>query len=256
MVNGVSRDGGYAEYVVLREEAVVRLPSDADPAEMAPLLCAGVTVFNGIRHMAIPQGGLVAVQGLGGLGHLAVQYARAMGYDVVALSSGDSKRDFAAQLGASSFVDTSKQDAVQALRDMGGASLVVATAPSPDAISPLVEALHAGGKLLVLGISSNPVPFNTVAMITKGTSVHGWPSGHALDAEEAVAFASRFGIKCLIEKYPLADVQKAYDAMMSGNVRLPRRADHVDKLQVTRKTGVDECYGQHGGLSSRRKACT
>ncbi len=218
VVNGVTFDGGYAEYVLLREEAVVRLPSDADPAEVAPLLCAGVTVFNGIRRLAIPQGGLVAVQGLGGLGHLAVQYAHAMGYDVVALSSGDSKAVFAKQLGATAFIDTSKEDPVQALKKMGGASLVVATAPSADAISPLVGAVHPGGKTMLLGIAGD-VSVNSIAMITYGISVHGWPSGHALDAEEAVQFARTHGVKCMIEKFPLAEVQKAFDHMQSGKAR-------------------------------------
>jgi len=218
-INGVTMNGGYAEYVLLREEAVVRLPSDADPAEVAPLLCAGVTVFNGIRQMQIPQGaGLVAVQGLGGLGHLAVQYAANMGYEVVAMSSGSSKRDFAKQLGAHHYVDSSAEDPAEKLSSMGGAALIVATAPNPEAISPLVKGLQAGGKLLVLA-PVGPVPFNTMLLVGKGASVHGWPSGHAIDSEEAVQFARVHGVKCMIEKFPLSDVQKAFEQMQSGKVR-------------------------------------
>jgi len=217
-VNGVSFDGGYAEYVLLQQEAVPKLPKDIDPAETAPLMCAGITTFNSIRKLGVPQGSLVAVQGLGGLGHLAVQYAAAMGYEVVAVSSGESKRAFAQQLGAHHYIDSSKEDAVQALQKLGGADLVVATAPNADAIAPLLMALQAGGKMLVLA-PVGPVPFNTGAMVLKGLSVHGWPSGHALDSEEAVRFSHLHGIKCMIEKFPLADVQKAFDHMASGKVR-------------------------------------
>jgi D-arabinose 1-dehydrogenase-like Zn-dependent alcohol dehydrogenase len=139
-----------AEYCILRTEAAVRLPTDLDKAEMAPLLCAGVTTFNGIRQMKIPAGGLVAIQGLGGLGHLAIQYSRKMGYRTVALSSSDSKRDFATQLGATDYVDGSKEDTAEALNKMGGADLIVITAPNPKIISPLVWACAPGGKVLML----------------------------------------------------------------------------------------------------------
>jgi D-arabinose 1-dehydrogenase-like Zn-dependent alcohol dehydrogenase len=139
-----------AEYCTLRTEATVRIPPTADPASYAPLLCAGVTVFNGIRKMNIVQGDIVAIQGLGGLGHLALQYARKMGYRTVALSRGSEKRDFAMQLGATDYVDTSKESAAEALQKMGGASLIVVTAPNPEIMSPLVAGLGPLGKLLIL----------------------------------------------------------------------------------------------------------
>jgi D-arabinose 1-dehydrogenase-like Zn-dependent alcohol dehydrogenase len=139
-----------AEYCTLRTEATVRIPPTADPASYAPLLCAGVTVFNGIRKMNIVQGDVVAIQGLGGLGHLALQYARKMGYRTVALSRGSDKRDFAMQLGATDYVDTSKESAAEALQKMGGASLIVVTAPNPEVMSPLVAGLGPLGKLLIL----------------------------------------------------------------------------------------------------------
>lgn len=145
-----------AEYCTLNSEAAVRIPKDADPAEYAPLLCAGVTVFNGIRKMNIVAGDVVAVQGLGGLGHLAIQYARRMGYRTVALSSSDSKRDFATQLGATDYVDTSREDAAEALQKMGGASLIVVTAPNPKIMGPLVKGCGPLGKLLVLARKSYP----------------------------------------------------------------------------------------------------
>jgi len=207
-----------AEYCTLRTEAVVRVPKDVDPAEYAPLLCAGVTVFNGIRHMNITPGDTVAVQGLGGLGHLAIQYARRMGYRTVALSSSDKKRDFALGLGANDYIDSSKVDTVEALQKMGGASLVVVTAPNPKLMGPMVNACGPGGKVLVLA-PVGEIQVNTVPMVMKGISVHGWPSGHALDCEEAISFAQNQDVKCLVEKYPLEKVNDAVDRMLSGEVR-------------------------------------
>lgn len=139
-----------AEYCTLKTEAAVRIPSDANPAEYAPLLCAGVTVFNGIRKMNIVPGDTVAVQGMGGLGHLAVQYARKLGYRTVALSTSSNKKDFAHQLGATDYIDTSKESAAEALQKMGGASLIVVTAPNPEVMGPLVAGLGPMGKLLIL----------------------------------------------------------------------------------------------------------
>ncbi|KAI1816847.1 alcohol dehydrogenase [Poronia punctata] len=217
-VNGVSFDGGYAEYVILREEAVVRVPKELDAAEAAPLLCAGVTTFNAIRKQHVEQGNIVAVQGLGGLGHLAVQYANKMGYRVVAISSGASKREFAFQLGAHEYIDTSKEDPVKALEAMGGAALIVSTAPNAASIGPLIGGLQNAGKLIVLA-PVGPVTFDTLTMVNKGASVTGWPSGHALDSEEAIAFAQTHGVKCMIEKFPFADFAKAMEHTHSGAVR-------------------------------------
>lgn len=217
-INGVTMDGGYAEYVLLRAEAAVRIPSSSDPAEVAPLLCAGVTVFNSMRQMGVLHGGLVAVQGLGGLGHLGVQFANKMGYKVVALSSGSDKKDFATKLGAHHYIDTSKEDPVQALQKLGGADMIVATAPNPKAISLLVGGMAPRGKLVVLA-PVGPVEFDTTAMVVKGLSVSGWPSGHAQDSEDAIDFALTHGVKCMIERFPLKDVQSAFDHMTSGKVR-------------------------------------
>lgn len=217
-INGVTRDGGYSEYTTLRSEATVHIPPDVDPVEYAPLLCAGVTVFNGIRKMNIPQGGTVAIQGLGGLGHLAIQYARKMGYRTIALSSSDKKKDFAFQLGATDYVDGSKEDTAEALQKIGGADLIVVTAPNPKIMGPLINGCAPLGKVLILSPVGD-VPFNTVPMIMKGVSVHGWPSGHALDSEEAIDFAQHQNVKVMIERFPLAKAQEAFDHMMSGKVR-------------------------------------
>ncbi|KAF2087467.1 alcohol dehydrogenase [Saccharata proteae CBS 121410] len=217
-INGVTKDGGYAEYCLLRTEAAVEIPKDVPAAEYAPLLCAGVTVFNGIRNMGITQGDTVAIQGLGGLGHLALQYSRKMGYRTVAISSSDKKRDFAMKLGATDYIDGSKEDTAEALQKLGGAALVVVTAPNPKIIGPLVNGCHAGGKLLVLA-PVGEIPVNTIAMIMKGISVCGWPSGHSLDSEEAIQFAQHHDVHCMIEKFPLDKVNEAMEHMLSGDVR-------------------------------------
>ncbi|KAI9888504.1 MAG: hypothetical protein M1814_006866 [Vezdaea aestivalis] len=217
-INGISFDGGYAEYVLLRSEAVVSVPKDIDPAEVAPLLCAGVTVFNSMRQQNILAGSLVAVQGLGGLGHLAIQYASKMGFRTVALSSSDSKRDFASKLGAHDYIDGSKEDTAAKLKEMGGAAMIVCTAPNPKGIEPLIAGLESRGKLLVVAIVGN-LTLDTGVMVHDGLTLQCWPSGHAADCEDAISFAQRSGVTCMIEKFPLEKAAKAYKHMMSGKAR-------------------------------------
>lgn len=217
-INGVTRDGGFGEYVHLRSEAVVRVPDDVDPYEYAPILCAGVTVFNSMRKLQITPGEVVAVQGLGGLGHLAVQYAAKMGYKVVAISGGDKKKDFARELGAHEYINASTDDPVKRLTELGGAALIVCTAPNSKSISPLTGGLAAGGKLLILAPCGG-VEVNSADLIMKMISVCGFPSGHALDSEEAIEFTKLQNVQCMVEKFSLKDVQKAYDHMLKGDVR-------------------------------------
>ncbi|KAL7924484.1 GroES-like protein [Trichoderma austrokoningii] len=217
-INGVSFDGGYAEYVLLRAEAAVRVPKGIDPAEVAPILCAGVTVFNGMRKLGVEQGGLVAVNGLGGLGHLAVQYASKMGYEVVAISSGDEKAALAKEFGASHYINASKTDAVAEILKLGGADIIVQTAPNPATISKLVGALATCGKLLNLCLVGE-VPIDTAALVFKGASFHGWPSGHAADSEDAIRFAITHGVRCVVQRYPLEEAQRAVDDLIAGKPR-------------------------------------
>ncbi|KAF4877793.1 Alcohol dehydrogenase patD [Colletotrichum siamense] len=216
--HGVTLDGGFGEYVLMRSQAIVRVPADMDPAEAAPLMCAGLTSFNGIRKMGIEAGSLVAVQGLGGLGHLAIQYANRMGYKVAALSSGSSKKEFAQELGAHHYIDTSAEDPVKTLTSLGGADLIVATAPYAKAISPLVNGLRSLGKLLVLAPVGN-VEIDTTVLLRKGASVLSWPSGNITDAEETLEFSKTHGVKCLVEKFPLEKVNEAMDHMLTRSVR-------------------------------------
>ncbi|KAF3041854.1 hypothetical protein E8E12_000291 [Didymella heteroderae] len=218
VANGINRDGGYAEYCTLRTEAAVRVPLDVDPAAYAPMLCAGVTTFNSLRNMNITAGDVVAVQGIGGLGHLAIQYARKMGFHTVALSTNESKRDFSKQLGANDYIDTTTEDATEALQKIGGASCIIVTAPSPEIMGPLVGGLGQLGKLLVLAAVGD-VPIDTAKLMEKGASVHGWPAGHALDCEEAISFAQHQDVNCMVQKFPFDKVEEAVAHMESGKAR-------------------------------------
>ncbi|KAM6525757.1 hypothetical protein FALCPG4_011292 [Fusarium falciforme] len=216
--NGASRDGGYAEYVLLRSEAAVSVPEDMDPAEAAPLLCAGLTVFNAIRKAHIEQGNLMVVQGIGGLGHMAIQYARKMGYKVAVVSSSASKKDLALQLGAHVYIDTSSEDAVKKLQELGGAALVLATASNGKSVSALTGAMQAGGKM-VLVAAAGPVEFNTTDLIMGTSAIQGWLTGNAQDAEDSIDFAKHFDVKCMIERFPFEEAPKALERMTSGAVR-------------------------------------
>ncbi|KAL1979144.1 hypothetical protein VTN96DRAFT_6682 [Rasamsonia emersonii] len=218
VVNGVTKGGGYAEYCKLRAEAAVRVPAHVDAATYAPMLCAGVTVFNSMRKMNIPPGATVGIQGLGGLGHLAIQYANRFGYRVVAISRDGQKEQFARQLGAHEYIDASKGDPGEALQRLGGASMIVATAPDAQVMNPLLKGLGMLGKLLILSVPGD-VPVNTNIMIRYGLSVHCWPGGHATDAEEAIEFTERTNINCMVEKFPLERANDAFEAMANGTVR-------------------------------------
>lgn len=227
-INGVTRDGGYAEYVTLRTEAVVSVPKEVDPAEYCPILCAGITVFNSLRKQNITQGELVGVQGLGGLGHLALQYANKMGYKVVAISSSADKEDFARKLGAHEYIDGSKGDIGEQLQKLGGAACIIFTAPNPKLIQPLMGGLGPLGKLLILA-AAGPAEINTAAMIGNGLSVVAWPSGHAIDSEEAIDFAMRHGVHCMVETFSLDNANEALQHMLSGKVRFRAVLDMTKK---------------------------
>ncbi|KAH8594534.1 alcohol dehydrogenase GroES-like domain-containing protein [Bisporella sp. PMI_857] len=217
-VNGIFRDGGYAQYVLLRSEAVVKIPTTVDPATAAPLLCAGVTVFNALRQANILEGELVVVQGLGGLGHLAVQYAHKMGFRVAVASGSKSKESLAKELGADHYIDESKVNATEILQSLGGAACALATAPNPDIIGKLVAGLQPRGKLVVLAPVGN-INVDTIALIAGGLQVSGWPSGSATDSEEAIEFAEKKNVTCIIEKFPLAKAHQALGHTLSGKAR-------------------------------------
>ncbi|GAA5886569.1 hypothetical protein JCM16303_006612 [Sporobolomyces ruberrimus] len=217
-INGVFTDGGHAEYALLQSNALAQLPDDLDPVQAAPLLCAGVTVFNALRHMDVMPGDVVGVQGIGGLGSLAIGFANAAGYKVVALSTSDKKEELAKKLGAHVYVDGSKEDQAEVLQKMGGAKVILALAPNGDAMAKLLGGLAVGGQLLVIALGDSlTVPM--APLIQKRLSIRGWPSGTAQDSEETVKFAQNAGVECMCETFGLEQVQEAYDRMMEGKAR-------------------------------------
>jgi D-arabinose 1-dehydrogenase-like Zn-dependent alcohol dehydrogenase len=218
-VCGISYDGGYADHLVVPAEAVARIPEGLSDAEAAPLLCAGITTFNALRHSPAKPGDLVAVQGLGGLGHLAVQFASKMGFRTVALARGADKRAFALELGASDYIDTAATKPAEALQTLGGASVVLATAPSAAAVASVIDGIAAGGQLLLVAAVLEPLPVSALALIGARRSIQGWPSGTAKDSEDTLAFAAQTGIRPRIETYPLARVEDAFERMHSGKAR-------------------------------------
>ncbi|PLB54584.1 alcohol dehydrogenase [Aspergillus steynii IBT 23096] len=218
VVNGETKNGGYGEYCLINQEAAVRVPKHLPAAKYAPILCAGVSVFNSLRQMKVPVGETVAVQGLGGLGHLAIQYASKLGYRVVAISRDGSKEKFVRELGAHEYIDSSKEDAGTALKRLGGATLVVSTAPTADVMTPLLKGLGMLGKLLILSVPGE-VSIDTAVMLKYALSVQIWPAGHATDTEEAIAFTELHNIDCMVEEFPLEKANDAFDAMMKGTVR-------------------------------------
>ena len=218
-VTGIDFDGGYATHVIVPAAALAAIPDDLPAEEAGPFMCAGVTVFNALRNSGARAGDVVAVHGIGGLGHLGVQYARRMGFNTVAINRGKDKEDLARQLGAHSYIDATAQDVVAELQKLGGASVILATAPNAQAISGLVDGLAPSGKLLVPAAPSEPLSINVFSLIMKRSSVAGWYSGTAKDSQDTLEFSALSGVHPMIEKYPLAKVAEAYEQMHSGRVR-------------------------------------
>jgi D-arabinose 1-dehydrogenase-like Zn-dependent alcohol dehydrogenase len=219
LITGITSDGGYEEMMIAPISAVAPLPDELGFAEAAPLLCAGVTTFNALRHAGARSGDRVAVHGLGGLGHLGVQYANKMGFEVIAIARGAEKEEFAKKLGASRYVDSERKDAVAALSERGGIRVLLTTVTNADAISRLVPALSIDGCLLVVGAPLEPMAINAVELIMRSRRIQGWASGASADSADALAFAARTGVRPIIERFPLADAQAALDRMMSGKAR-------------------------------------
>ena len=218
-IAGVSYDGGYAEYMVAPAEALARVPDALDSAEAAPLLCAGITTFNALRNAGARAGDTVAVLGIGGLGHLAVQYARKMGMRTVALSHGPAKEALARELGAHDYIDTSAGDPAEALQAIGGARVILSTAPNSAAISAVVGGLGRDGRLLVVGVDGAPIEVAPLQLIPGRHSVGGWPSGTPKDSEDTLDFSARFDVLPRIETYPLEQAAEAYDRMLGNQAR-------------------------------------
>jgi alcohol dehydrogenase len=218
-IPGISYDGGYADYMVAPQEALARMPDDLSDVDAAPLLCAGITTFNALRHSGARAGDVVAILGIGGLGHLGVQYARKMGFVTVAIARGQDKAPLAKQLGAHHYIDSASQNVAEALLTLGGARVILATATSGKAMSATLGGLGLNGKLIMVGVSNEPVEVPITQFIMGRHSVQGWPSGTAADSQETLAFSALSGVKPMIEEYPLSRAAEAYERMMSGKAR-------------------------------------
>ena len=218
-ITGISHDGGYAEYMVTPAEAVAAIPDNLPAAEAAPLLCAGITVFNSLRNAGARPGDLVAVQGIGGLGHLAIQYARQMGFRTFAIGRGKDKEALARKLGAAHYVDSAAGDPAAELQTFGGARVILATAPDSKSISALVNGLSINGKLLVVGASAEPITVTPLQLISGRKAIQGWPSGTAKDSEDTMQFSALSGVRPMIERFPLEKAAEAYEQMISGRAR-------------------------------------
>ena len=217
-ITGISYDGGYAEYVVVPREAVARIPEKIDATQAAPLLCAGITTYNALRNSGARPGDTVAVQGIGGLGHLAIQYAARMGFRTIAVSRGRDKEELARQLGAHEYVDTERVLAAEGLQKVGGADLVLATAPDSKAIASTVDGLKARGKLLIVAAPFEPLQVSALSLLS-GKSIAGWPSGSSIDSEETVAFSVLEGVRPRVEVFKLEQAEQAFARMMENRVR-------------------------------------
>ena len=218
-VTGIDFDGGYAEYMIAPAAVLAAIPDELPAEEAGTFMCAGVTVFNALRNSGARAGEVVAVHGIGGLGHLGVQYARQMGFQTVAINRGDDKESLARKLGAHHYIDATARDVVAELQKLGGASVILATAPNAQAISALVDGLSPDGKLLVPAAPAEPLTINVFSLITRRSSVAGWYSGTAKDSQDTMEFSVLAGVHSMIEKYPLERVAEAYEQMHSGKVR-------------------------------------
>jgi D-arabinose 1-dehydrogenase-like Zn-dependent alcohol dehydrogenase len=218
-ITGITEDGGYQEYMLAPAEAVAAIPEGLDAAEAAPLLCAGITTFNALRNSGAGPGDLVAIQGLGGLGHLGVQFASKFGYRVAAIGRGPGNASLAKKLGANVYIDSKTSNAAQELQKLGGAKVILTTAPSSKAMSELFEGLGLNGKMVVVGAAPEAIEVTPMQLIQGRKSLQGWASGTAADSEDTLRFAELSGVRPMIEKYPLSKVAEAYARMMSGEAQ-------------------------------------
>ena len=218
-IPGISYDGGYEQYMVAPVEALTSMPEGLSDVEAAPLLCAGITTYNALRHSGAMPGDLVAVLGIGGLGHLGIQFANKFGYKVAAVGRGSESAALAKKLGASVYIDDKSTNAAEALQQLGGAQVILATAPSSKAMTELIDGLAPNGKLMVIGVTTDPIEVTPVQLINGSKSIQGWASGTPADEEDTLHFAELTGVRPMIETYPLEKAAEGYARMMSGNAQ-------------------------------------
>ncbi len=219
-ISGINYDGGYADYVTAPANAIALVPDELKDADAGPLLCAGVTTFNALRNSGARTGDTVAILGLGGLGHLAVQYAAKAGYRTVAVARGQDKGPLAQQLGAHIYIDSTTQDPAKELQKIGGANVILSTVTSAKALEWVIDGLAPAGKFILVGAPEDgPIVVNPFPMLLGRRTVAGWPSGTGMDSEDTLNFSALTGVKPMIETYPLEKAGEAYDRMMSGKAR-------------------------------------
>ena len=218
-VPGISYDGGYQQYMVAPANAVVAMPEGLNNVEAAPLLCAGITMYNSLRHSGAMPGDLVAILGIGGLGHLGIQFANKFGYKVAAVGRGPENATLAKKLGANVYIDSQATKPVEELQKLGGAQVIMATAPSSKAMSELFDGLAPNGKLMVIGAAFDPIEISPIQLITGSRTIQGWASGTPADEEDTLRFAELSGVRPMIETYPLEKAAEGYARMMSGNAQ-------------------------------------
>ena len=218
-VPGISYDGGYEQYMVAPVEALTTMPEGLSDTEAAPLLCAGITTYNALRHSGAMPGDLVAVLGIGGVGHLGIQFANKFGYKVAAVGRGSESAALAKKLGASVYIDNKVTNPAEALQKLGGAQVILATAPSSKAMTEVFDGLAPNGKLMVIGVTADPIEVTPVQLVTGSRSIQGWASGTTADEEDTLRFAELTGVRPMIETYPLEKAGEAYARMMSGKAQ-------------------------------------
>src|ERR1700730_4489743 len=215
-ISGITFDGGYQEYMVAPVEALAQMPESLDAAEAAPLMCAGVTTFNSLRHSGALPSDLVAIQGIGGLGHLGIQFGKRFGYRVAAIGRGSGNAALAKKLGADAYIDSAATDPAAELQKLGGASVILATAPSGKAMSALVGGLGVNGAMVVVGASMDPIEVSPNQLIFGKKSIKGWAGGIPTDSQDTLRFAEMTGVRSMVEKFPLVKAAEGYARMMSG----------------------------------------
>jgi D-arabinose 1-dehydrogenase-like Zn-dependent alcohol dehydrogenase len=218
-VTGITMDGGYQDYAVVPFEGLALIPDEISPVDAGPLMCAGITTFNALRNSGARPGDTVAILGIGGLGHLGVQFASKMGFRTIAIARGRDKEPLAKQLGARDYVDSTTGDPAAALQQLGGAKIILATATSAEAMAATIGGLSLDGRLVVLGADFTPMPLNTAGLIGKRAGIYGWPSGPSIDSEDTMKFSAMTGVRPMTETFPLEKAQEAYDRMMSNQAR-------------------------------------
>lgn len=218
-VPGIAYDGGYADYMIAPAEALALIPDELSPEDAGPLMCAGITTFNALRNSGALAGELVAILGIGGLGHLAVQYASKMGFKTVAIARGKDKEALAKKLGAHIYLDSQSQDVAAELMKLGGAKVILATVTNAEAMTRVINGLGINGKFLVVGLPEKPLEVPVLKLIGGRTSVAGWPSGRSIDSQDTMSFSALSGVRSMNEIFPLEKAAEAYAKMMSGKAR-------------------------------------